>query len=1055
MEKKRRKWLLTILFLLVTFQGYAQFESFSEFGKNRIQSRRYKWKYLSTKHVKLYYYEEGFSIARQYLYMADSMYQHVGVFLGNKAKSEKAEIYIYNNVYDLNQSNVGIHQSLDSYGNSITAHRDVMEIAYEGDRKAFGKLLNRYIVRNQVRQGILYEAQGMVSVPPSQKLPEWLIEGVVLFLSEGMSLSAKIDIAEYISRADTVEVEKIERDRQYEIGRAVWNYIYETYGEKVFKNVLQVNKLKNPKESFYAVIGKEMTSFWSEWKLYYESYNSRLSYLPSGDSLIVSYGSNRQVVAQALNHDRTRIALVVHKQGINRIDVISLTDGTVKKVWQSEYRVADSNSQGYSPLVSWGEDNMLYVMTLKGHRHTFYRLELDNVNKMTKAPYKKRVARFGMFTSVNDFEVSEDGNSLYIAGDRRGKASISSFNLKTRRIKKLFKPSHSITEIALMPEGKVIMCLAQQKVETYRNIEDFSMLFKYSEEEEKAKPVKVFASSAEGLSISGKGNVVYLRNCKGRKRLFQLDPSTGKETMLSAGILERRLDAGILLDSVRVLVSEGEDNCKVGIQANIPEKEYTVSVLDTLFENEKGVASPIFSAPFMTLSQKDSIDKVFKDIKMVSAAVAETDTLENMYSGILSNFSRKKRKPRKKGNTLSGRMEKTVERWDKVVSSVKEKYYIESFGAGFRADPFRGRNMLFRARLSDVKENHKLDMAVYGFQPKLSNASWKLGYKYLERRLDLGVRYEHTKLEINQMGEKNDIYRFHHFYKKDRLELLFSLPVSEVSRFEVSPLLQWTVHENLGRTMLPEEYRTYYGLGFSFIHDNTRETLQHQLIGIQGRISMEYNREKNHSSGSFAEVYTEWRGFLPLWKDLYLVGRFSGGRFLGGSSKSYMLGGADNWLFYEFSQSPLQIDETVHPPLTDLLFTRTIPVRGFFFNHQSGNNFVGLSSEVRYPIMKFRDGISIGVGRLEQLQLAAFYDIGTAWGGNLSDLTYISKLQVNEGLFALNYNAYKSPFLQGTGVGLRAYLKTWFVRLDMAWDISGHTERGWKPLVMPSLGVDF
>jgi hypothetical protein len=115
-------------------------------------------------------------------------------------------------------------------------------------------------------------------------------------------------------------------------------------------------------------------------------------------------------------------------------------------------------------------------------------------------------------------------------------------------------------------------------------------------------------------------------------------------------------------------------------------------------------------------------------------------------------------------------------------------------------------------------------------------------------------------------------------------------------------------------------------------------------------------------------------------------------------------------------------------------------MRGFSQNIRNGNSFALINSEIRWPVFRYIVGHPLRNGFLNNFQVIAFGDIGTAWSGlhpwagnNEWDNDVITngpvKVVVDTG---------REPIVGGFGFGLRSLVFGYFVRADWAWGVENY-----------------
>src|ERR1044072_9538811 len=104
-----KKIFVIFLTAIVPFIAVTQVNTV-EFGKNRVQYRKFKWQYHQTTNFNTYFYENGKTIANYVAQIAESELPALEQFV-EYGLQRRANIVIYNHFDELQQSNIGL--SLD------------------------------------------------------------------------------------------------------------------------------------------------------------------------------------------------------------------------------------------------------------------------------------------------------------------------------------------------------------------------------------------------------------------------------------------------------------------------------------------------------------------------------------------------------------------------------------------------------------------------------------------------------------------------------------------------------------------------------------------------------------------------------------------------------------------------------------------------------------------------------------------------------------------------------------------------------------------------------
>jgi outer membrane protein assembly factor BamA len=253
----------------------------------------------------------------------------------------------------------------------------------------------------------------------------------------------------------------------------------------------------------------------------------------------------------------------------------------------------------------------------------------------------------------------------------------------------------------------------------------------------------------------------------------------------------------------------------------------------------------------------------------------------------------------------------------------------------------------------------------------------------------------------------------------------------------------------------------YAGVKSELVYDNSINVGMNIIEGTRGKISFTHWQGLNDANNSFSQVAIDVRHYQKIYKEITFAVRGFAGSFFGNSPKEYLLGGMDNWAFNETryngttatrEQNPLGVT-TVNQ---DILFVEFVTnLRGFDYATLFGNNALLLNAEFRLPIIRALSDGPISSNFFKNLQLIAFYDIGTSWSGKppFTEGTSVSLERFKSGPFQIDVKNYLNPWLYSYGVGMRSVMLGYYMKVDVAWPVENYEvgNASW----MVTLGFDF
>ena len=320
----------------------------------------------------------------------------------------------------------------------------------------------------------------------------------------------------------------------------------------------------------------------------------------------------------------------------------------------------------------------------------------------------------------------------------------------------------------------------------------------------------------------------------------------------------------------------------------------------------------------------------------------------------------------------------------------------------------------------DIQGNFKSYMHLYA------------SYYYVRQRLDLGIGGYYSK-DYSSAGIFGD-----HLYHDTEFGGFFvaKYPFSLFSRIDFQVFTRSIERRPVGfdgsvissTALLPS---------LSYIYDNILWGITGPLNGIRAKGSVLVSPSLHFISDPFVSLDADFRSYLHILKRFVWANRlFAGVSFPLGekqSARRYLLGGNENWLFYQVNLD--QYEKNI--PFT-FYSDFVTPFRGWDYLDISGSRAVVLNSEFRFPFIKEISVVWPFPMQVRYINGAFFADIGNAWEAGERN----SGLPLPDKLYG------------GFGFGLRANLGIFVLRYDRGWPTDWKYDV-WKPINYFSLGAEF
>ncbi|AFK03734.1 hypothetical protein Emtol_2598 [Emticicia oligotrophica DSM 17448] len=262
--------------MLILGMGSASAQSYfsstqEEFGKSRIQYKRFEWLTIRSNNFEFNYYRSGDKIAQNAAKIAEGEYDRITELLGYTPFTTM-KIFLYNNPKELEQSNIGLTAPIDLDGSILNLAKSRVQIAYKGNEEEFKQQLIRQIARLFVYD-MLYGGSLKEVLQSSLLLtvPEWYMAGISAYISGENENPLILDrMRTAILKNKDKKLETIQGKDAEIIGQSIWNYIALRYGKDNISNILNLTRIIRTEESsITSTLGVSYTRFLKEWREYY------------------------------------------------------------------------------------------------------------------------------------------------------------------------------------------------------------------------------------------------------------------------------------------------------------------------------------------------------------------------------------------------------------------------------------------------------------------------------------------------------------------------------------------------------------------------------------------------------------------------------------------------------------------------------------------------------------------------------------------------------------------------------------------------------------------
>jgi Tol biopolymer transport system component len=1024
--------LLVILAAVQT--GFSQI-----FGKNHVQYKEFKTKYIQSEHFDIYFDEGGLAIAEFVAEVAEQSYKEIKEDFRYELSS-RITIILYNSHNDFEQTNVQIAPPEESVGGFTEFFKNRVVIPYEGNWEKF-----RHVIHHELTHAVMLQmvygsgVQSIITGLTRLQLPLWFVEGLAEYESRGWDTESDMFMRDAALNGYIPELPYLGGFLAYKGGQSVLYYISQKYGgEKIGEMLGKIKINKSLDRGIRNAIGVGIEDLNKRWqkhlkKEYWPDIAGRQEPEEMARKLTdhVKYG-NFINNSPALSPNGDKIAFLSDKSDYFDIYLMSAIDGKIISKLVSGQKTGELEELHWlRPGITWSPDSKYIAFAAKSGGEDA--LNIVDVKKRKIV----RSMKFGM-DGVFSPAWSPKNDEIAFVGIKHGVCDLYAVNLHSKAVRQITDDVFSDLEPSYSPDGSRIAFVSDRGDHTdastlpanfkiwradYRNLDVYLVDAKDGKIEQITdtpyfEKTPVFSPDGKKLAFASDRSGIYN---------IYLHDLAGKNEYAITNVLTGVFHLSWTGDGSRMAF------------VSFYNAGYDIYLLKNPADFKPGEVNPAKTAFLTQLEQRQKDERVDLGI---TAAEAREDRGAGKYRHYVfgEEFAE---------GVVKTKAEQAAFRDTSQYKQASGAYKVQKYKTKFTPDiiygnagysQFFGVQGQTQLSLSDVLGNHRIELYTDLFYD-IRNSNYQVNYFYLPKRTDLGIGgFHHAWFFFsNALGWMRD--RYYGF------SLYASRPFSTFKRLEGG--LSWV---NINREFLEEELalddrniRVLLG-SISYVTDTA-------LWGWTGpnnggrsefNLTVSPNYDKDEGLG-FVTFRADVRKYHKFGKEYNLVLRLAGGLSEGSDPQRFFLGGMDNWLNRRFSSGGIRIDRP-----EDIYFSSfETPVRGTNYYEQDGNRFALMNLEFRFPMIRYLIlGWPLPLG-LQNVRGALFTDLGAAWEGKLGKF---------ENFRAFNSSSGFPPglhdLLMGYGFGSRANLGFLLLRFDIAWKTDLQNSSS-KPRYYFSLGTEF
>ena len=439
-DNRMCKWLLVLAVLcFISFGSQAQVNSVT-FGKNRIQYKKFNWKFYESPNFYTYFTQGGLELGKYAAQIAEAELPGIEAQM-EYSLQRSLNLVVYNNYNDYRSTNIGLGTDfMNNTGGGLTKLvNNKMPVYFDG---------NHEHLRQQIREGIskvildnmlLGDDFGeFASNAALLDLPQWLTDGYVSYVAQRWSTQKDDDLRNAMLGDSYKNFYQFAFDKPMLAGAAFWYYIDEKYKKentayflylaRIYKS-LNSASIRITKKKFKDVLA-EFMDFQQE--KYYKDIRQRRN-VPKGTVTVTEDINNRTDFFrfQANPNPRNLSYVVVqYKKGIYSIGYYENYE-LEKTLLKYGVRTQKTDINPTYPLMAWdGKGTRVAVIYWEAGKIKMFIYDVT-------ARYKNYKQEITGLDQILDVQYLLDKNTLLLTAVKNGHTDIFTYKIDNQKLEQL------------------------------------------------------------------------------------------------------------------------------------------------------------------------------------------------------------------------------------------------------------------------------------------------------------------------------------------------------------------------------------------------------------------------------------------------------------------------------------------------------------------------------------------------------------------------------------------------------------------------------------------
>ena len=954
----KKIFLSLILFIATTLIISAQVSSV-EYGKNRLQFKKFKWQYYQTQNFNTYFNQNGQELAKFVTQVAEKELPGIETFV-EYSLQRRANIVVYNSFNDLKQSNIGIGIDWQNTGGVTKLVNNKLIVYFNGNHEDLRKQIREGIAKVLTENVLFGDDLGEFAGNQTLlDLPQWLTDGYVAYAGQNWSTTLDDDLRSELLSGNYKNFYQFAFEKPLLAGHAFWFYIEEKYRKENVTYLLYLARVyKNLNKACQQIAKKKFKDVLADFMDYegtkYDKDVSRRRNYPKGTEITsVTIGKRIDYFHFNVNPNKRNgsFAVVQFKKG--QYKLILNEEDQDKILLKFDVRSNGNEINPNYPMMAWDPlgKRLSVLYSEQGKVKLFV---YDAVIK--HVPYNRDLTNY--FDQVQDMKYMLDYKRLVMSAVKNGHTDIFTYDIENDKVKQITNDVYDDLDPSYVSlPNKEGIIFSSNRPAPYAKTSDTALLNNH---------YNVFLVTDFNTNKAELNRITQLTNVKFGNARFPMQYNTYHFTFVSdengignryAGFFSSQnqgLDTLVVIgdDILRNPTTKEVDSA---LRANkkqdvdtiavvavskdsayiFPLTNYASSLRETRIAGENNQVSEVTRQSDDKILYKLKIDDNTLRRRNVNTPptaymkrILQQDKITNGQETIKRDSTKKQEDifQNEFGNEKkdsSGNINKSlnIEKTGKpsVLASAKlfeykpPKFATDYLVSGFNNSVLVNKYQLYQGGQGPIQlaSSTPLNGIIrigtsdimedlkfsggYRLSTNLKDNDWLFQFQNLRKRVDYGFTFYRNVQSASDGKLIANLYQVSIIYPFDEVR---SLRLNFGVRRDRVAIFAFDP-----ATLATPDYKTLYGIShLEYVYDNTLNPAQNIWNGSRYKIYFDFNHELNSTIPSIGKNTFNFgfdaRTYYPIYRNFIWAGRAAADFSWGNQKLIYYLGGVDNWLMF-------------------------------------------------------------------------------------------------------------------------------------------------------------